>query len=104
MTERTIQVDLPAHLKSEEGAARFNAAVARRDQADFRCFEALRDLVESATIYGGSLKAVLTKGCFDRDEETCEVMEYRAEQVAEALEERRQADADFADALYGRTR
>lgn len=103
MGERIIANLVPEHLNTEEGAARFNAAVEQRNQADFQCFQALRDLVESADIYGGSLKAVLLKGCFEKDDETREVMEYQAEQVEEALKARRDADIEFSNALLGRS-
>ena len=103
-TKKSISLLGPGldHLKTDEGAKRFNDAVEQRNQADFECFMVLRDLAEEDLIsYQSIYRALKALGGYDEDE--CkEVAEYQAERVKEALEKRRAADREFSDALLGR--
>ena len=104
MSERLIKVDLlPPHLKTEDGAKRFDAAVEQRNQADYRCFLVLRDLEDAGALTKSTLAQALTSSKFEKlDGDDREYVEEFAEQVQAALENRRDADTAFSNALLGR--
>lgn len=99
--ERTIQIEIAPHLKTEEGAKRFNAAVEQRTQADYECFCVLRDLNETGVLSHYNLaQAFIMEGA-----DKLEANEWAGdliEQIKEVLQKRRDADAAFSDALLGR--
>ena len=99
--ERTIQIEIAPHLKTEDGVKRFNAAVEQRNQADYVCFTVLRDLHD---------QGVLTRSLFvkhyesegESRETAREWADEMVEQIEDALRQRRDADAEFSNALLGR--
>ncbi len=103
MTKHTSKVVMP-HLEGEEAMARFNAAVERRNRADFRCFRLLRDLDNEGALDKDALALALIGDKFKTLEgEDREFVEERAQEVRDALKERRDADIEFSDVLLGRT-
>jgi len=95
---RTIQVQIAPHLQSEEGAARFNAAVEARNQADYQCFMVLRDLADQHLLSPEGFYQ-LFKTHTDTDKERRELSIYQAEEVERVLKLRKDADQEFGDAL-----
>lgn len=101
MTERTIQIQIAPHLKTEEGVKRFNAAVEQRNQADYICFTVLRDLHDQGLLN----RTLLAKFYESEGESKSTAQEWAGEmveQIEDALRQRRDADAAFSDALLGR--
>ena len=106
MSERMVKVDLvPPHLKTKEGAARFDAAVEERNKADYDCFYVLREMFDNDLLHESrmilALKPDVASGCISHAE-AVECAEEWASSVARALENRRKADAEFSNALLNR--
>lgn len=103
MAEHEISILGPGmdHLKTEEGVKRFNEAVEQRNQADYTCFLALRDLADQGLLTRDAIyRTLLADG--ESLAEANEGARELADMVADALEARKKADAEFADALMGR--
>ena len=77
-------------LENPENVKRANAALARRDQADYNCYMLLRALIETHT---NSLELL---GIMDQ-----EIGEDWYEEAVEALKERRDANTSFLAAVAG---
>ena len=103
MTKHTSKVVMP-HLQTEEQMARFNAAVTKRNRADFECFMVLRELRDNEMLGRDALRATLQGevGMGITADEADECAEEWSERVAEALKRRRDADAEFSNAVLGR--
>ena len=105
--KKTISLFGPGldHLKTEEGAKRFNDAVEQRNQADFECFQVLRELDDAEMLNEHFFLAGLLRDEYFQSnrEEAKEMAAYHAERVREALAKRREADREFSDALMGRS-
>ena len=94
------------HLKTEDGAKQFDAAVEQRNKADYECFLVLRDLAEEFLLTEAAIRKTLLRDdeySRDRPEETKEHSTYLAERVKDVLDARKKADAGFSYALLGRS-
>jgi hypothetical protein len=90
------------HLKTADGAKRFDAAVEQRNQADYVCFTVLRDLHDQGLL----TREILTKFYESEGEDSATAVEWASDTVEhfeEALQKRRDADVEFSNALLGRS-
>lgn len=88
-----IEVEIADHLKTPEGIARFNKAVEARNQADYECFQVLRDLAEQGVLTARMLTLVLGDDVSEA--------QGLATEVERVLELRRQADLELTHAMRG---
>ena len=100
----TIKCELfPPHPKTAEGSKRFEAAVEQRNQADYACFLALRELEDEGILTKSRLAEAMTGVKLSRLEgDDKEAVIELADQVQEALKKRRDADMEFSNALLNR--
>lgn len=100
MAKHKVQVLIPG-VQTPEGVERFNKAVEARNQADFECFMVLRDLDNESLISEQALFRAF-KALGESKAEARENAAYHAERVREVLRARRDADAEFSNAILGR--
>jgi len=103
MTTHQSKVVMP-HLQTEEQMARFNAAVEQRNRADFECFRVLKELRDNEMLGRDALRATLQAdvGMGISADEADECADEWSERVARVLQQRRDADVEFSNALLGR--
>ena len=104
MTERTIQIQIPEHLKTEEGVARLERAKLAVSNADQRCFELLRELHEQDVLNARALRAALKQDHYyqENPSEVDEQVEYFVTAIQEVLDGRQAASNELGNALIGR--
>jgi len=92
-----------AHLKTEEGQKRFDAAIESRTQADYNCFYLLRELFDNEMLTKSKLRASLQAevGMGITETEADECAEEWSQRVKEVLQKRNEADIEFTHAMRG---
>ena len=100
MSEHETEMKFAAHLQTKEGSGRLDAAVKRRDMADYECFMVLRELADEGALNQAGLMVSLLKAGLEKEEAEEAVTEFTTKILA-CLRERREADNDFMHASRG---
>jgi hypothetical protein len=100
MPRRTVQIAFPG-AQTEAGRQRLLAAAAKRDQVDHKCFKLLRDMSQNDMCGKQGLLEGLKHevGHGTTLSEATDCAEYYAERIAEVLQQRLDAAAEFSAAL-----
>jgi hypothetical protein len=103
MGERTIQVQVADHLKTPEVQKALAESVEARTNADYECFQVLREMADQEMLTEEFILAGLEQDSYFREnrKEAQETAKHFATTIAEVLQARRDADLLWTKAMRG---